>query len=470
MALICEEKYRKDLSELLLAFSLNPDLDFNLSITSLSSYYVIKITCDNILYKYVFLKPLTDKNFKLIIRQKSYQVLRAYTGIELPYGILLGIRPVKLFRSLVRKSPSTDSALFIMTELYYLKPEMAERLLSVYRAEEVYMRGSELNKKSLYMGIAFCPSRCYYCSFTSNDINKKSSMVSPYVYALINELKLKLTYREREDEFYRDKIDVLYIGGGTPSSIPLAELEILLSALDKELDLASLREFTFEAGRVDTMSDELFALLKKYHVSRLSINPQSMKDSTLKMLGRRHEADDVAAAFQKARAHGFSHINSDLILGLKGEDDEDMIESLNKLILLDPESITLHSLAIKRDSDYGLGYKLKNEIYTVNKAYADLQNKLIAMLKSANYHPYYLYRQKLIAGGLDNIGFSKRGFESVYNIRIMEEEHEILGLGAASTSKFFENGRLINKRNPKDLESYILKYKNSDYHSHISYS
>lgn len=429
------------------------------------AYYTLGLTLDDIVFRKVYFKPLGAKELKLLVRQLSYEILCRARGLSLPYGLLLGIRPVKLLRSLIRETKSDELSAFLMTRLYYVKPAMVSRLLDIYTIQQPYLNLEHRDRRSLYLCIAFCPSRCYYCSFPSNDIQKKAGLLRPYVDALKSEFKLKIEEGlEREPDFL-SKIDVVYIGGGTPSALPLELLEELLSFMADYIDLRRLREFCFEAGRVDTLSPELFRLLRKYGVSRLSINPQSMKPDTLRLLGRRHDLEDVKKAFDMARSYGFDNINSDLILGLKNEGMEDMEESLERLIALGPENITLHSLSIKRGSDYALslspelGGLAGVEAETLGSgALLGMQERMILRLLKEDYRPYYLYRQKLISGGLDNIGFSKKGSECVYNIRIMEEEHEILGLGAGASSKIKQGDKHLNLRNPKALEAYIMKY------------
>lgn len=463
MKTLFEISYDKEVRELTKAFeteagrALPAPLDFSLS--DYESYFKLGYRFDKAEGSRLFFYPLNSKDIKLLIRQFAYHLLRSYYGFDLPYGLLLGIRPVKLLRSLIRETGSKSDGAFLMQKLYFVDGNIVNRLLSIYELELPYLSEEELKKQSLYLSIAFCPSRCYYCSFPSNDIHKKSAYVKPYMNALKQEFRVKIQERLAADADFLKNLDVLYIGGGTPSSIPIEELESLFNLMEGIMDFSSLREFSFEAGRVDTLSPALFELLRKYGVSRLSINPQTMKTSSLESLGRKHSVFDVAKAFEMARNYGFHNINSDLILGLRDESIKDMEASLDKLLSLEPESITLHSLAIKKGSVYAMGLEGRTEEKNTNAAHLfKMQEGMMLRLLKEGYRPYYLYRQKLIAGGLDNIGFAKKGHECVYNIRIMEEEHEILGLGAGARSKLKEGDKHLNIRNPKDLEAYISKF------------
>lgn len=467
-----EYNYEKECEELISAFKAISDGLFeppiDLELREYQAYYKIGLLLGEMSFMKVFLKPLEPKALKLAVRQLIYRVLSELNGLELPYGLLLGIRPEKLLRTLIRETGSKDMGVYLMNKLYFVSEDMLSRLLSIFEIQRPYLEGTELSRQSLYLCLPFCPSRCYYCSFPSNDINKKFEYVKPYLAALKREFRVKIEERLKQDSQFLAKLDVLYIGGGTPSALAVEDLRSLFSYMEGYIDFSGLREFCFEAGRVDTLSPELFELLRGYGVNRLSINPQTMKSESLKLLGRRHGLEEVREAFQLARSYGFDNINSDLILGLRNEGIEDMEESLRRLMELEPENITLHSLAIKKGSDYALslGFGLSDSYSETGlmsrtmktSPLLAMQKRMILSLLKEGYRPYYLYRQKHITGGLDNIGFAKKGYECLYNIRIMEEEHEVLGLGTGASSKLKKGEGHVNLRNPKDLETYISKY------------
>ncbi|MEG1871069.1 MAG: coproporphyrinogen dehydrogenase HemZ, partial [Peptostreptococcaceae bacterium] len=307
------------------------------------------------------------------------------------------------------------------------------------------------NKISLYVSIPFCPTRCYYCSFPANPIKQFGHLRVEYVDKLIEEIKgLSVLLRETNKE-----IETLYIGGGTPTALEAPEMDVLITALFKELDLSKIKEFTVEAGRPDSITREKLETLKKHNVSRISINPQTMNDETLVKIGRDHKVSEIIDCFNMARELGFDNINMDLILGLEGENLEMVRKTLDEIKKLSPESLTVHTLAIKRAS------KLKENLDKYELTRYEEMIKMIDLsmeyAKGMGLNPYYMYRQKHMLGNLENIGYAKEGYECIYNIQIMEEKQSNYALGAGAISKFvyIDEDRIERVENVKNVEQYI---------------
>jgi oxygen-independent coproporphyrinogen-3 oxidase len=303
---------------------------------------------------------------------------------------------------------------------------------------------------SIYIGIPFCPTTCLYCSFTSYPIAVWKKRINEYLGALFKEIDFI-------SEFYRDKIlDTVYIGGGTPTTLEACELDSLLGYVRDKLDFSSVKEFTVEAGRADSITREKLEVLKKYGVTRISVNPQTMKDETLKLIGRRHTVEQVKTAFLLAREVGFDNINMDIILGLPGEVESDVQNTIDEIIKLNPDSLTVHSLAIKRASKLSQWIE-ENGISTLKNTDTTME---IARLgaERLDMKPYYLYRQKNMSGNFENVGYARAGKYGIYNILIMEEVQSIVALGAGSiTKRVFDDGRIERCDNVKDVGMYIEK-------------
>ncbi len=378
-----------------------------------------------------------------------YDCLKEYTGRSLKWGTLTGVRPVKLAGELLTAGHSQEQVKDILVKDYYLSPDKAELLLSIRNTQLPYLTGSDDGAVGLYIGIPFCPTRCMYCSFPSYQASY--DRVAPYLDALEREIRFagKAT---RERDWYPESV---YIGGGTPTTLTAEDLDRLLKSVKASFDLTRIREFTVEAGRPDTITEPKLIALKENGVDRISINPQSMKEETLKRIGRLHGPEDVITAFETARNTGFEVINTDLIAGLPGEEPEDFLKSLKSVIGLSPHNITVHTLAVKRAS------RLKE----LDEDYSYHQGEKVGLmldlgqrtLKESGYGPYYLYRQKQMAGNLENVGYSFPGKESVYNIRIMEEDQTIIALGAGGISKVWypDKNRLERVPNVSNYEIYI---------------
>ena len=392
------------------------------------------------------------------LKQLLYRVLSAYTGKELPWGTLTGIRPTKIaMQFLEENAPGTQNPmteadiLSYMQETYYCSEEKALLAIDIAKREKRILADIHYEKGySLYIGIPFCPTTCLYCSFTSFPIFSWKDRVGEYLTAL-----------EKEIDFVReacqDKIlDSVYIGGGTPTTLEPEELRRLLSKVRASFDFSQVKEFTVEAGRADSITRDKLRALKEFGVTRISVNPQTMNQETLNIIGRRHTVEQVEEAFRLAREEGFTNINMDLILGLPGETKEYVERTMEAVTRLCPDSLTVHSLAIKRASRLSLWIE-ENGIETLHNTDETME---IAAEGAArmNMKPYYLYRQKNMSGNFENVGYATEGNYGIYNILIMEEKQTIMALGAGTISKaVYPDGRIERCDNVKDVALYIEK-------------
>lgn len=386
---------------------------------------------------------------KNLLKQLLYQVLSRYLHRELPWGTLTGIRPTKIPMTMLEEGKSKEAILTYMKETYFISEEKGRLSIDVAEREKELLSGLHYQDGySLYIGIPFCPTTCLYCSFTSYPIGAWKKRVSEYLDALEKEIAYVA-------EAYRDKIlDTVYIGGGTPTTLEPEELERLLTAIEKNFDLHALREFTVEAGRADSITREKLKTLKKHNITRISVNPQTMKEETLKIIGRNHTVEQVRKAFTLAREEGFDNINMDIILGLPRETEEDVAYTVNEIEKLRPDSLTVHSLAVKRASRLHEWIEA-NGISTLNNT-EDTMKIAALKAKDMGMEPYYLYRQKNMSGNFENVGYAAPGKYGIYNILIMEEKQTIAALGAGSISKVvYPDGRIERSDNVKDVGLYI---------------
>ena len=387
------------------------------------------------------------------VKRQIYRDLEKHTGKSPKWGILTGIRPVKLTWELTfgqRKAESREEGTeAVLRDRYLVHP--AKRQLATEIMDYQRQTAGDPGRKSLsvYLGIPFCPTRCLYCSFTSNQVGEEE--IARYLQALGKEIEYAGA-AAAEDGF---RIESVYFGGGTPTTLDAGQLDWLLGLVEGHFDLSSCREFTVEAGRPDTITEDKLSVLRKRGVDRISINPQSMKQETLDLIGRRHTVEETEEAFRIAKAAGFQCINTDLIAGLPGEDFPDFAESLDRVIGLGADNITLHTLAVKRAS------RLKEMDENFNYKEELLREEMLAhaseRLRREGFRPYYLYRQKHTSGSTENIGYCREDKISVYNIRIMEERQSILALGAGGISKIFfpAENRLERVANVSNYEIYI---------------
>lgn len=359
------------------------------------------------------------------------------------WGSLTGVRPAKFARSFMEQGYTPAQVAKLMTETYHVSA--ARRALAI-RSAGVAMDLKEKirdNDISIYIGIPFCPSRCSYCSFVSHSIEKAGKLMEAYLDTLCGEIA-------HTGEILKQaglRIVTIYIGGGTPTTLSAEQMDRLLRTVHQAFDLHAMEEFTVEAGRPDTITREKLTVLKKYGVDRISINPQSMNDAVLEGIGRHHSAQDVLDRYQTAREVGFSAINMDTIAGLDGDTPESFARTIDMLLELNPENITVHTLAAKRGADQHDRAHNAQKQDDVRQMLEIASQKLTA----AGYVPYYLYRQKFMAGGFENVGWCKIGYECKYNVYMMEELQTIVSLGAGGVTKLLGNdGRKIRRiSNPK---------------------
>lgn len=388
---------------------------------------------------------------KCKLKHLLYTVLSSYTGKMLPWGSLTGIRPTKIAYGLLEEGKSEEEVLSYMEKVYDCSTEKAELSIDIAGRERKLLSTLHYeNGYSLYLGIPFCPTTCLYCSFTSYPIGLWKKRVDEYLTAMEKEM-------DYVSEVYKDKIlDTVYIGGGTPTTLEPDELRRLLSYLKNKFDFSTVQEFTVEAGRADSITREKLDVLKEFGVTRISVNPQTMKDETLKIIGRRHTVDQVKEAFKLAKEVGFPNINMDLILGLPGETKEDVAHTMEEVSKLAPDSLTVHSLAIKRASKLNQWIE-EHGMETLNNTEETMEIAAKAAT-GMGMKPYYLYRQKNMSGNLENVGYATEGNFGIYNILIMEEKQTIIAIGAGTiTKRVFPDGRIERVDSVKDVGLYIDK-------------
>ena len=399
--------------------------------------------------------PCSLQDYKLArnqVKRLTYGLLSAYTNVTLPWGTLTGIRPTKLAMEMLEQGKGREEIVAHLTDKYLASEEKAGLCVDVADNERRVLAGLDYDHSySLYVGIPFCPSICAYCSFSSYPLKVWQDQVDAYIDALIREI-------EACAGFFPDRYPVtIYMGGGTPTSLSPRQMDRLLSAIEKHFDLSKAREKTVEAGRPDSITPEKLKVIKDHGVDRISINPQSMNQETLDLIGRRHSTEDVIRAYGQAVAAGFDNINMDLIAGLPGETHVHMERTMEAVTRLNPASVTVHSLALKRAAFLNQN----RELFPV--APADEVNRMIRISREGaakiGARPYYLYRQKNIAGNLENVGYARYGCEGLYNILIMEEKQSILALGTGASSKFVlpsdEGVRIERVENVKSVKDYI---------------
>jgi oxygen-independent coproporphyrinogen-3 oxidase len=390
-------------------------------------------------------KEVTKNEYKLSL----YKNLCDYTNKTLPWGNLTGIRPTKLPMGMLEKNMSDEEIIKSLQDTHMVSGEKAKLSLDIAKREKHILDSIHYKDGySIYIGIPFCPTTCLYCSFTSYPIVIWKKRIQEYLAALFREIDFIA-------EEYKDKIlDTVYIGGGTPTTLEAGEIDSLLGRVKEKLDFSNVKEFTVEAGRADSITKEKLEVLKRYGVTRISVNPQTMKDDTLKLIGRQHTVEQVKTAFGLAREVGFDNINMDIILGLPSETEEDVQHTIDEIIKLNPDSLTVHSLAIKRASKLSQWIE-ENGISTLKNTDStmDIAQKGAAKL---GMEPYYLYRQKNMSGNFENVGYARKGKYGIYNILIMEEVQTIVALGAGSiTKRVFNDGRIERCDNVKDVALYI---------------
>ena len=390
------------------------------------------------------------KEARNVFKRIMYDMLKKLTGRELPWGTLTGVRPTKIVYTLLEEGKNDREIKDYLKKEYYVSEKKGDLAIKVASNEKRLLEKLDYNNGySLYAGIPFCPTTCLYCSFTSYPLAVWKDRVDTYVDAMLKELEF--TSRLMKDK----KLDTFYMGGGTPTTLEPEQLDRVLSFFEEHFDTTGLKEYTIEAGRPDSITRDKLLIMKKHGVDRISINPQTMNDDTLKLIGRHHTVEQIKEAFTLARECGFDNINMDLIIGLPGETREHIERTMREVALLAPDSLTVHSLAIKRAARLNIFWEKYKDYAMVNTD--DIINMTADCAAAMGMEPYYLYRQKNMAGNFENVGYSKPGREGIYNILIMEEKQTIMAVGAGASTKvvFPEENRIERVENVKDVTTYI---------------
>ncbi len=405
-------------------------------------------------------------------KKELYIALVKVTGKSLPWGFLTGVRPAKRAGEIIEDcviSGRTEEKEMIglFCDRFFASEEKARLAFDVARNEKRILESAKINRSSgnvpdngfsLYVGIPFCPSTCLYCSFASVSIGKcDKSFVEAYIEALcheINECGRMAQNRYKTDRDFLPVPSSVYIGGGTPTALEADYLQRIIKCVKKNFAITPETEFTVEAGRPDSITADRLQVLKDEGINRISVNPQTMNDETLRLIGRNHTASDVEKAFFMAREFGFNNINMDIILGLPGETKEHVRHTSDSILRLKPDSLTVHCLAIKRAS--GLNIKREEYEHLQPENTRDIIRITEELAKGLGMNPYYMYRQQNMAGNFENVGYAKEGKESLYNIVIMEEVQDIIAVGAGASSKFIMPGNRYERAiNVKSVSDYI---------------
>ncbi|MEX3624087.1 coproporphyrinogen III oxidase [Viridibacillus arvi] len=423
---------------------------------------------DDETYKSKFVQEYTDEanekeqniRLKRALSHVLLDTLEKLTGIHQKWGILTGIRPTKLYHKF-RKSGLTDLEIHTkLKEEFRLSDEKITLMKKIVDRQLTTIPDLDTigNEVSIYIGIPFCPTKCAYCTFPAYAIHRKNGRVESFLDGLHIEIREMGKWLKKRDM----KITSIYWGGGTPTSIEADEMDALYQTMYESFPHAeSIREVTVEAGRPDTITPAKLEVLKKWGIDRISVNPQSYTDETLKAIGRHHTVQETIDKFWLSRNMGMNNINMDLIIGLPNEGLDEFENSLVETEKMQPESLTVHTLSFKRASEMTHN---KQKYKVADRETAEkMMHRAHEWTANNNYEPYYLYRQKNILGNLENVGYSKKGEESIYNIVIMEEVQTIIGLGCGASSKFVnaETGKITQFHNPKDPAAYIMTFEDA---------
>lgn len=390
---------------------------------------------------------------KHTLKRAMYRAIESVINKNVPWGILTGIRPTKRAYSMLQEGFTQQQVLDIMKKDFFVSNEKAEAICKIAEIQKTQLKGLKQNSVSLYVHIPFCPTRCVYCSFASLPILEHKNIVDSYIAALKKEIKFVGEWCTENSI----SVTSIYIGGGTPTALDNGRLNQLLDQLKESIDFNDIKEFTVEAGRPDTIDKQKLETLFQNGVDRISINPQTMNDVTLKIIGRNHTSKDIEEKFKLAREVGFKTINMDIIAGLPGEDVSMLMNTIEKITAMKPDNLTVHNMAIKRASR--LNYEFDD--YEIKK-----ENEIQEMINIADkaafamgMKPYYLYRQKHMIGNMENTGYAIEGHECFYNIVMMEEKQNIIAVGAGAISKFidFKTDKLERVFNVKGVYDYISR-------------
>lgn len=404
-------------------------------------------------------EPLCDESDReLALCRMLYRVMSEITGVSPEWGCLTGIRPVKKVNALINEGCSQDEVYERLHEKYFISRRKSDLSYLTAVTQTPMLKSLDPKSFSLYIGIPFCPTRCSYCSFVSHSIRSRGAtvLIPQYVEMLCREitelgemLKGKNTY-----------CDTIYIGGGTPTSLSAEQIEKIMKTAEKSIDISHIREYTVEAGRADSITEDKLIAIRDNGATRISINPQTMQDSVLRAIGRQHTAAQFEECFNLARRLGFDNINTDTIAGLPTDTYEGFKDTIDRLIALAPESITVHTLTVKRSAELFKSAESFREGYLTDDSVSRMVNYAFDALTENGLMPYYLYRQKNTVGNLENVGYARAGKESLYNIYIMEEAQNILACGASGSTKLIDHstGKITRFFNYKYPYEYISRY------------
>ncbi|MGG7176450.1 coproporphyrinogen III oxidase [Clostridium paraputrificum] len=446
-------KYRYDVYQM---FNIYFPLE-QINFSELEGDYHVQINDEKISFSYKDYKSegfyKEEEYFKETIKKVIFKALEELTGDYYPWGTLVGIRPSKIALKHLREGKTEDEIKEIFKEKHLTSAEKSELCIDVAKFEDRFVNKDSKNI-AIYVGMAFCPTRCLYCSFAANPIGGNKKLVNPYLDALIYEIEEIRKYVDEKGL----TIETVYFGGGTPTAVNDEEFENLMNTIyNSFVNKRGLKEFTVECGRPDSITLKKLQTMKNYDVTRISINPQTMNDDTLKLIGRGHTSQDVIDKFNMAKELGFEDINMDMIIGLPGEGLKEAQHTAKELMKLSPDSLTVHGLSLKRGSimyenfilKKGLGLKSQDEVMKMYE-----ESKKLA--KTLNLTPYYMYRQKNMVGNMENLGYAKKGKECIYNIQMIEDKQTIIALGADAVTKvvFLDENRIERFGNVKDVKEY----------------
>lgn len=395
-------------------------------------------------------QQLIKKVFTASCTKSFCHAAKKIKDINLPWGVMCGIRPAKNVRSLMEEGYSDSEVVKILKDVYEVSDEKIELAKTVAENEKALLDEIGENSVSIYIGIPFCPTRCLYCSFVSTDIRVSGKYMNSFVEKLLLEIDKTAEIIEKMGAY----VENIYIGGGTPTTLEPHHLKSIFDRLKENFDFDKIKEFTLEAGRPDTITEAKLLEAKRGGVNRISINPQTMNNETLVKVGRKHTPDMVKNCFDMAKKIGFENINMDLIAGLPDETVDMFKYSLDEVIKLDPENITVHSMAVKRAASLRFTDTELAKSKDMNEMLSYTQKRMA----QTGRKPYYMYRQKNISGNLENVGYAKDGFMSTYNINIMEEKQTIIALGGGGSTKLVMGDRIERIFNFKDPLEYINRF------------
>lgn len=411
----------------------------------------------SIIFNSCNINPSDRKGTKNRLKIALYQMLEAGLGRGLPWGTLSGIRPTKIAMKCLEDGMSTEDTFKYIKENYLASDEKTNLSINIAKREKALLDKLDYeNGYSLYVGIPFCPSTCAYCSFTSYPLGVWKERVDEYLDALIKEIEFTANY------FSGKTLNSIYIGGGTPTTLEPYQMDRLLKEIKSKFDLSKCLEFTVEAGRPDSITREKLEVIHANGIERISVNPQTMKQETLDIIGRHHTIEDIIESFKIARDVGFENINMDLIMGLPEESIEDVRRTMEMIKTLAPDNVTIHSLAVKRAARLTIFKDRYKDMQMINtQSHMDLCEKYCMEM---GLSPYYMYRQKGMAGNMENVGYAAPGKAGVYNILIIEEKQTIVACGAgASTKRVWQEinpdgtHRIDRCENVKDVAQYIAR-------------